>query len=150
MGWQTGETLAAFDAGRPHSPAAVELGRAFLAIDPENRRIKLAFDIRSELTNPTGGVQGGIQIAMLDEAMTEAAVLATDSAFYVPTLSVQARYLRAAPAGRLIVIAWVQRLGQRTAFLEAELYDTSETELLTTASATVALSKPGRRDKKSG
>ncbi len=139
MTWRSDAEFQRFVDSRPVSPAGAELDRRHEAIDPDGQAAKLSFAAADHHRNPKGDVQGGFILAMLDEAMTEAVVLATDGKFYIPTLSMQAQYLEPAGLGRQIAIGRVRRLGRSTAFLEGALYDESETTLLVSASAVVAL-----------
>ncbi len=139
MVWLSDEKLAGFMERRPHSPAAAELGREFLAIDPEAQAVRLSFEPTADHCNPMGGVQGGMLIAMLDETMTEAIVLATKGEFYIPTLSIEARFLLPAKREKLFAVGRVLRLGRRTAFLDAELYDSQQENLLVSGRATVTM-----------
>jgi uncharacterized protein (TIGR00369 family) len=139
MTWITGEPLAAFIESRPFSPAAEELKRKVIAIDPAGQRARLSFEPIKGHCNPMGGVQGGFLIAMLDEAMIEAVVLATSGEFYIPTLTIDARFLRPAKLEKLVVEGRVMRLGRRSAFLEADLYGADEQKRLVTARSTVTM-----------
>lgn len=137
MTWVTDDRLRQFADSRPFSPAAAELGRRIIAIDPSGHRAKLSFEPAPHHCNPLGGVQGGFLIAMLDEAMIEAIILAAGDEFYIPTLSIEARFLAPARREKLIAVGRILRHGRRTAFLEAEIYDRAEQVLLVSGRSTV-------------
>ena len=140
MTWITDERLTAYDEKRPFSPAAAEIGRKIIAIDPQNNRARLSYEPTPDHCNPMGNVQGGFLIAMLDEAMIEAVIIATKGEYYVPTLSIEAHFFRPARLEKLIGESRILRLGRRTAFLEADLYDASGESMLVSARATVTMS----------
>jgi uncharacterized protein (TIGR00369 family) len=139
MTWITDEQLTVFVESRPFSPAAEELARKIIAIDPSGHRARLSFEPGKNHCNPMGSVQGGFLMAMLDEAMIEAVILATGADFYIPTLTIEARFLRPARLEKLFVEGRVMRLGRRSAFLEADLYGADGKKRLVTARSTVTM-----------
>lgn len=132
------DTLLTRHRTRERGPAAAMLGHEVLAVDAAAGAIRTAFVAQPDFCNPLGVVQGGLLIAMLDQALVDAVMVATDMAQRVMTLELQTQFLRPAYPGRLICEARVTRHGRTTAFAEAQLQDEAG-QLLTSATAVAAL-----------
>lgn len=119
-------------------PASLLLGLEVLSADAEAGIVVIGFTARPEFCNPMGVVQGGFQVAMLDDAMAIAAVARSGFSVFVPTLELKTSFLRPALPGRLVATGKVLQWGKSTVFLEAHLKDAAGT-LLSVASATAKL-----------
>jgi uncharacterized protein (TIGR00369 family) len=119
-------------------PASKLLGVDVQSIDVEAGIAVVAFTAKPEFCNPMGVVQGGFQVAMLDDAMAIAAVAKSGFSMFVPTLELKTSFLKPALPGRLIATAKVLQWGKSTVFLEARLHDEAGT-LLSAATATAKL-----------
>jgi uncharacterized protein (TIGR00369 family) len=116
-------------------PAAKLLGARPLACDPDKGEVIIAFTARADFCNLLGSVQGGMLTAMLDIAMSYAALCMLEEEHLVPSLEIKTSYMAPALAGQLIATGSVVRKGGTIVFMEGRMHDTSG-KLLATASAT--------------
>jgi acyl-coenzyme A thioesterase 13 len=102
-------------------------------------KITLKFTIRPEMTNPSGFFHGGIQCAMLDDAMgTIAATLGYDVALLSTNLSMD--YLGTAKKNDTVYCsAWVVREGTSMIHTVGELRDRNN-ELISKAQSNLIIS----------
>lgn len=112
-----------FDKLGDKPPAAELLGWELLDFDKQRKWIKIAFLGKSSFTNPTGFVQGGILVAMLDEVMGSSIIMATDGAYLSATISITVDFVRPASIGRIIGEGEVTSLGKSIGFVEGKLFD---------------------------
>jgi uncharacterized protein (TIGR00369 family) len=131
------EVLARFANAKRRPPCSDTLGLELLAVDQAAGRVRLRMIGRAEWCNPMGGVQGGFVVAMLDEAMAIAGIVAGGLQHVVPTLELKTSFLRPCPPGPVEAEGRVVRWGRKIAFLEADLFD-REGRLVARASSTVA------------
>ncbi len=131
------DMLARFQNARSRPPCSELLGMRVRAVDQAAMRVSLDFMAAEDFRNPSGAIQGGFLMAMLDEAMATAGIIASNVSMYVPTLEMKTSFLRPAFPGPLRAEARVLRFGKGAAFLEAELFDPEE-RLVAKASATAA------------
>lgn len=133
-----------FDTLGSKPPAAELLGWNLIDFDKERKWIKIEFLGKADFTNPTGFVQGGFLVAMLDELMGSAIIMSTDAAFLTTTISINVDFIRPGPVGSLVGEGEVTNLGKNIAFVEGRLFDSSHT-LLARATASCKL-VPMNRD----
>jgi uncharacterized protein (TIGR00369 family) len=107
----------------PEGPIGDLLRQRLVALDPERGFARVAFDAGPDFCNPMGVVQGGFQIAMLDEAMTDALLARTDWKFHPPTLELKASFFEPCRPGLAHAEGQVLKLGKSIAFLEGRLYE---------------------------
>lgn len=107
----------------PEGPIAEVLRRRLEALDLEKGFARVAFEATDELCNPMGVVQGGFQMAMLDEAMTDALLARTNWRFYPPTLEIKTSFFAPCRPGLVHAEGQVLRLGKSIAFLEGRLFE---------------------------
>jgi uncharacterized protein (TIGR00369 family) len=127
--------LARFHNARRRPPATETIGFRVVRVDQAKREIEAICQGRPEFCNPAGQVQGGFVMAMLDETMSVAAVVASGMTAFVPTLEMKTSFFRPAMPGPLKVIGRVAKWGRQICFLEGEIYD-SEDRLLAKATST--------------
>ena len=84
---------------------------------------RYAFEARPEFANPTGAIQGGFIAAMLDEAMSTTAIIASNVTMNAPTLEMKISFLRPLFVGKATAEARILKWGKSTCFIEAELFD---------------------------
>ncbi len=113
--------LAFLGHGPP--PCGQLLGWTFKSWDEETRTLTVAFTGKPEFANPAGHVQGGILLAMMDDTMSPAMVMASKGKFYPPTVGLSASFLRPVRVGPITVVGRVVQIGRTVAFCEAELFD---------------------------
>lgn len=132
--------LARFQNARRRPPATETLGFRVLRIDQAAREIEVVCEGLPEFCNAAGQIQGGFLMAMLDETMSVAAVVASGMTAFTPTLEMKTSFLKPARPGRLRVVGRVVKWGRQICFLEGELYD-DRGQLLAKATST-ALPQP--------
>ncbi len=137
------EVLARFQNSKKRPPCSDTLGMRLEAVDQAAMRIVMSFDVSDSFANPTGAIQGGFISAMLDEAMSTCAIIASKVTMTAPTLEFKVSFLRPLFPGRAEAKAWVLKWGKSTAFLESELYAADGT-LVAKATASAA-PKPFKR-----
>lgn len=120
----------------PGSPARALMGGAVTALDQARGFARLTFEPGAEFCAHGDLLHGGFLVAMMDEAMSVAAVVHSDFSEVVPTLAMKTSYLRPVRRGRLLAEGEVERYGRRVAFLVGRLFD-EDGRLCATASATV-------------
>ncbi len=107
----------------PMPPVARLLGWTFVSADPEAGEIEIAFDGKPAFANPAGFIQGGLLTAMMDDAMGPAALIKSNGERYTSSIDLHTHFLRPVRPGLITVKARVTQMGQRVAFLEAQLFD---------------------------
>jgi uncharacterized protein (TIGR00369 family) len=127
--------LARFQNARRRPPATETIGFRVVRVDQASREIEAICEGRAEFCNPAGQIQGGFLMAMLDETMSVAAVVASGMTAFVPTLEMKTSFFRPALPGPLTVIGRAAKWGRQICFLEGELYD-AQGRLLAKASST--------------
>jgi len=94
------------------------------------------FDAQPRFCHSDGRiVQGGFVTAWLDFAMAQCARLQAGKPVMVASLEVKVSFLRRVGPGRVLSQGRVVRMGRRVAFLEASLFDASQTLLATASSS---------------
>lgn len=137
-----GTARSAFDRwigseGTPPCPVARLLGFRLVDVDRDAGRVTLAFTPRPEFANPVGLWQGGIQAAMLDEALGAALLTRLPEDAFAPTLEMKVSYLRAAKLEPMTAVGWVVSAGRSVQFAAGELRD-AQGRPVATATATSA------------
>ena len=117
------------------TPVAAMLGARPISHDAGSGAFRIEFAGRDEFCNMLGVLQGGIVSAMLDMAMSFAALVSIGPEFRVPTLEMKTSFLAPAKPGRLIGEGWPVRTGKTICFVEGRLLD-PDGVLLATASST--------------
>jgi uncharacterized protein (TIGR00369 family) len=146
---RTGPFWDIMEGRSPQPPVAKYLGYKILALDADRGSATLEQTARPEFCNGLGTVHGGIITAMLDDAMSIAAVAFLDGKRVTPTIELKVTFVRPATLGRLLVEASVIHGGQNIMFLAGAVRDT-EGQLLAAASATYRVvdwptpKKPGK------
>ena len=137
------EMLARFSNSKKRPPCTETLGMRLTHVDQAKRTARFDFEARQDFANPTGAIQGGFIGAMLDEAMSTAAIIASNITMNAPTLEMKVSFLRPLFVGKASAEARILKWGRTTCFIEAELFD-PEGQLVAKASATQA-PKPFKR-----
>lgn len=137
------EMLARFGASKKRPPCSDTVGMRLTHVDQARMTARYEFEGRPEFANPTGAIQGGFIAAMLDEAMSATAIIASNVTMNAPTLEMKISFLRPLFIGRATASARILKWGKSTCFIEAELFN-PDGELVAKASATQA-PKPFKR-----
>jgi uncharacterized protein (TIGR00369 family) len=128
-------------------PTAAILGQEILEIDSAAGRVKMKFQPIDACRNPMGNVQGGIVVAMLDDAAAFAAIIKSGKRIGIPTIELKTSFFAPAKAGvPLYAEGRCLKLGKRIAFMEADLFDEEGTLLarLTTSAVPIELDGPSK------
>jgi uncharacterized protein (TIGR00369 family) len=126
-------------------PTAAILGQEIIEIDSAAGRVKMKFQPIDACRNPMGNVQGGIVVAMLDDAAAFAAIVKSGKRIGIPTIELKTSFFAPAKAGvPLFAEGRCLKLGKRIAFMEADLFDEAGTLLarLTTSAVPIDLDGP--------
>jgi uncharacterized protein (TIGR00369 family) len=129
--------LARFQNSKKRPPCTETLGMKLTHVDQASMTCRFAFDARQDFANPTGAIQGGFLCAMLDEAMSTTAIIASNVTMNAPTLEMKVSFLRPLFVGPATAEARILKWGKSTCFIEADLFD-PDGKLVARASATQA------------
>jgi uncharacterized protein (TIGR00369 family) len=100
------------------------LGFRMMRVSQADKEVEVAFEARADLhANPMKQIQGGYLMAMLDECMSVACMVASGMTAVAPTAEMKTSFFRPATPGPLRGIGRVVRWGKTVAFTEGELYD---------------------------
>jgi uncharacterized protein (TIGR00369 family) len=135
--------LARFNNSGKRPPCTETVGMRLTHVDQAGMTARYEFDAKADFANPTGAIQGGFIAAMLDEAMSALAIIASNVTMNAPTLEMKVSFLRPLFLGRATAEARILKWGKSTCFVEAELFD-PQGQLVAKASATQA-PKPFKR-----
>ena len=117
------------------TPITKLLGATLVSYNPQTGLVVTEYEGKPEFQNLIGTIQGGMLTAMLDNAMSFAALAKLGEAFRVPSLEIKTNYIAPARAGRLIGEAEVVRAGKSIAFMTGRLLD-DRGQLIATGTAT--------------
>lgn len=131
------EMLARFSNSKKRPPCSETVGMRLTHVDQANMTARYAFEAKPEFANPTGAIQGGFIAAMMDEAMSATAIIASNVTMNAPTLEMKISFLRPLFVGPATAEARILKWGRSTCFIEAELFD-PDGKLVAKASATQA------------
>lgn len=136
MSHRTNEEWKAWfsDGERPAPPASELMGFEFLDLDADTGWFECRFMGRQSFLNPGRVIQGGFLTAMLDDAMSVAAVITLDAPGWVPTLQMTTSFIRPAQPGWLYARGEVIRRGRSGIHTAGTLKD-EDGRLLATATA---------------
>jgi uncharacterized protein (TIGR00369 family) len=137
------QMLLRFQNSKKRPPCTETVGMRLIAVNQEKMTARFEFDARPDFANPTGAIQGGFIAAMLDEAMSSTAIIASNVTMNAPTLEMKISFLRPLFIGKASAETRILKWGRSTCFIEAELYDPAG-EIVAKASATQA-PKPFKR-----
>ncbi|NWG70085.1 MAG: PaaI family thioesterase [Parvularculaceae bacterium] len=119
-------------------PCAAFLGYEFVSIDRDRGRMRVRFKGAKEMLNPRGGVQGGMLVAMLDDAMGSMVVALTDGAKAPASVDIHTQFLRPAGLEPLMCEAELVYLTKNSAFIRATLFNEAG-DIVATATQTAKL-----------
>ena len=137
------EMLARFSKSKKRPPCTETVGMRLTAVDQAKMTARYEFEARQDFANPTGAIQGGFIAAMLDEAMSATAIIASNVTMNAPTLEMKISFLRPLFVGKASAEARILKLCKSTCFIESELFD-PQGQLVAKARATQA-PKPFKR-----
>ncbi|PKP81018.1 MAG: phenylacetic acid degradation protein [Alphaproteobacteria bacterium HGW-Alphaproteobacteria-18] len=132
------DPVAFFGNEKNAPPVARLLGWQLLEFDQDKFWIKIGFEPKPEFLNPAGFVQGGMLIAMLDDTVGPAVIVASRGQSYTTTIDLHAHFLRPVKLGSIVTEGMVTRLGKTVAFTEGKLFD-SEGRLCVRATSSASI-----------
>lgn len=106
-------------------------------------KAELAMQVRPDMYNGVGWLQGGMLVALADEAMALAIYTQLSDGEGIATISESTSFLRGVREGSIAAEGRVIRKGRRVAFCEAEVWadNGGERSLLSRTSAAFAVTK---------
>ena len=100
----------------------------------------LKMQVRSDMHNGAGWLQGGMLVALADEAIALALYTVLKEDEGIATISESTSFVKGVREGVIVAKAKVIRKGRRVAFAEAEVFlDTGENMMLSRTSAAFAV-----------
>lgn len=103
-------------------------------------KAELSMDVLPTMLNGVGWLQGGIFVALADEAMALALYTVLQEGEGIATISESTSFLRGTRDGMLFARGWTVRRGRRVAFTEGEVRrDNSSGEVLARTTASFAI-----------
>jgi len=105
---------------------------------PDGAALAMALPVHARISNPRGGLQGGLIATLVDVTAGRAALALAGPGHGVPTADVHLRYLTAITDGPAVAVARVLRNGRRQIVLHVDVRDAGRDVLA--ATATVAFS----------
>ena len=100
------------------------MGIDVISIEPGTAELKM--QVRPEMHNGVGWLQGGILVAIADEAMALALYSLLSGTEGIATISESTSFIRGIQEGHIVAEARVIRKGRRVAFAEGEVYSVDE------------------------
>lgn len=127
--------------GRAANPFFCLMGIDVVSAD--GGKAVLALQVRPDMYNGVGWLQGGMLVALADEAMALAVYTQLSEGEGIATISESTSFIRGVREGTISAEGRVIRKGRRVAFCEAEVYaeDHGEKALLSRTSAAFAVTK---------
>jgi uncharacterized protein (TIGR00369 family) len=114
------------------------MGIDVISIEPGTAELKM--QVRPDMHNGVGWLQGGILAAIADEAMALALYSLLSGTEGIATISESTSFIRGVQEGDILAKARVIRKGRRVAFAEGEVYaGNGEMTMLSRTSAAFAV-----------
>jgi uncharacterized protein (TIGR00369 family) len=110
--------------GKYANPFFCLMGIDVISIEPGTAELKM--QVRSDMHNGVGWLQGGILAAIADEAMALALYSLLSETEGIATISESTSFIRGVQDGDIVAKARVIRKGRRVAFAEGEVYSVNE------------------------
>jgi acyl-CoA thioesterase len=110
--------------GKYANPFFCLMGIDVISIEPGRAELKM--QVRPDMHNGVGWLQGGILAAIADEAMALALYSLLSGTEGIATISESTSFIKGVHDGEIIAKARVIRKGRRVAFAEGEVYSCNE------------------------
>ena len=124
--------------GRNANPFFCLMGIDIVSYDAGTAVLKM--QVRPDMHNGVGWLQGGMLVALADEAIALALYTVLKEDEGIATISESTSFVKGVREGVIIAKAQVIRKGRRVAFAEAEVFlDTGEKMMLSRTSAAFAV-----------
>lgn len=129
----TDEIIKMFNHERP--PCVKTLNGRVVEFFPEEKRLSMEFEPGLNCCHSGDVVQGGYVTAMLDAAMSHAAIAVEKFKANTTSIDINVSFLRPTRAGKYTAVGSVVKLGKTVGYLKAELFsDTGELTATATSS----------------
>lgn len=102
-------------------------------------RARLSMEVRPDMLNGAGWLQGGIYVALADEASALALYTLLADNENIATIDEHTSFIKGADAGTIIATGRVIRRGRRVAFTEGEVRRSEDDTLLSRTSASFTI-----------
>lgn len=124
--------------GKSANPFFCLMGIDIVSVEPGKAVLKM--QVRPDMQNGVGWLQGGILAAIADEAMALALYPLLSGTEGLATISESTSFIRGVQEGCIYAKARVIRKGRRVAFAEGEVFsDSDESNMLSRTSAAFAV-----------
>jgi len=124
--------------GRQANPFFLLTGIDIVKAEPGNAILTMT--VRPDMHNGVGWLQGGMLVAIADEAMALALYPLLEKNEGIATITESTSFIRGVRKGSILAEARVIKKGRRVAFMEAEVWaDDGEKTLLSRTSASFAI-----------
>jgi acyl-CoA thioesterase len=124
--------------GKYANPFFCLMGIDVISIEPGKAELKM--QVRPDMQNGVGWLQGGILAAIADEAMALALYSLLSNTEGIATISESTSFIKGIQAGHIVAKARVIRKGRRVAFAEGEVFsDNGGMTILSRTSAAFAV-----------
>jgi acyl-CoA thioesterase len=110
-------------------------------IDFKEGVARLSMQVRPDMHNGVGWLQGGVFVALADEAMALALYTVLSEGEGIATISENTSFFKGVREGTVIATGKVIRKGRRIAFTEGEVLNSDGKVLLSRTSASFAVTK---------
>ena len=124
--------------GRDANPFFVMMGIEVVSFG--DGKAELQMEVRPQMLNGAGWMQGGIYTALSDEAMALALFTALDENDQIATISETTSFFRGVREGRIVAEGRVARIGRQVAFAEGRVMaESGEGRILSQTSASFSI-----------
>ncbi len=124
--------------GRNANPFFCQMGIEIVSYDAGTSVLKM--QVRPDMHNGVGWLQGGMLVALADEAIALALYTVLKEQEGIATISESTSFVKGVREGVIVAKAKVIKKGRRVAFAEAEVFsDAGEKPLLSRTSAAFAV-----------
>jgi uncharacterized protein (TIGR00369 family) len=100
---------------------------------------RVSMQVRPDMHNGVGWLQGGLFTALCDEAMALALFTVLDEGTGIATISESTSFLQGIRTGEIVAIGRVIKKGRSVAFMEGEVIKSSDGSLLSQSKASFAI-----------
>ena len=124
--------------GRNANPFFCQMGIEIVNYEAGSAVLKM--QVRPDMLNGVGWLQGGMLVALADEAIALALYTQLNENEGIATISESTSFVKGVQEGVIVARAKVIKMGRRVAFAEAEVFlDTIEKTMLSRTSAAFAV-----------
>jgi acyl-CoA thioesterase len=100
---------------------------------------RLSMEVRPDMLNGVGWLQGGLYVALADEAIALALCTVLEEGEGIATIDEHTTFLKGVRSGTITATGRVIRKGRRVAFADGEVSSATDGALLTRTSASFAV-----------